>query len=532
MASTTDKKIVEIVVKTTGAADIKKLAAELTAMRKEASASRRELQQTNQTLDGFGKTFGTVSKAFGAGLAIKNLVQSSQVVQDLTKNTRELAGEFIDATAEALGFTDALDAEFWMVANQGARDLAHAIGDVFDTMKKGAGDGAVSKVIDFFAGGALHGVAYRAYKKNVQYDVASFEVPGSLTEMLGDLSRATEQLGDKVLQDDLNKAMEDLSTILRNRREYEDRMYQEAKDLRDALAYKPVQYDDSKINLKELGIEAHQSFQLIKIDIDEVGESMLRMAEDSKAFQDNWDEIARTTYSWGDALENAIEYMQELLDLQGDLTNQAIVWGESLATAFKGVLTGELHNTRDLLRSITLDMRNFYAEMASRAAAQQVLKWAQVALGALAGAAAPVAAGSSWTDQAIAAGVSAKGNAFDRGQLIPMALGGIVTRPTLFPMARGMGLMGEAGPEAVMPLKRGSDGKLGVAAGRSNVVIENHGQPVTANVISTEDETRIVLRAATMGANIAQAQMNRSVSSGYGPAAQSLQRAYGLRRRV
>lgn len=43
----------------------------------------------------------------------------------------------------------------------------------------------------------------------------------------------------------------------------------------------------------------------------------------------------------------------------------------------------------------------------------------------------------------------------------------IITSPTLFAFADGgaLGLMGEAGPEAVMPLRRGSDGKLGVAAG-------------------------------------------------------------------
>jgi lambda family phage tail tape measure protein len=58
---------------------------------------------------------------------------------------------------------------------------------------------------------------------------------------------------------------------------------------------------------------------------------------------------------------------------------------------------------------------------------------------------------------------SAKGNVFDMGRLQPFAYGGIVDRPTVFPMAHGAGLMGEAGPEAVMPLKRGADGKLGVS---------------------------------------------------------------------
>lgn len=61
---------------------------------------------------------------------------------------------------------------------------------------------------------------------------------------------------------------------------------------------------------------------------------------------------------------------------------------------------------------------------------------------------------------------SAKGNVFAGGRLVPFALGGVVGKPTFFPMADGnTGLMGEAGPEAIMPLKRGPDGKLGVAAG-------------------------------------------------------------------
>lgn len=46
---------------------------------------------------------------------------------------------------------------------------------------------------------------------------------------------------------------------------------------------------------------------------------------------------------------------------------------------------------------------------------------------------------------------------------MPFANGGIVNRPTIFPMRRGAGLMGEAGPEAIIPLRRGKGGKLGVA---------------------------------------------------------------------
>ena len=74
---------------------------------------------------------------------------------------------------------------------------------------------------------------------------------------------------------------------------------------------------------------------------------------------------------------------------------------------------------------------------------------------------------------------SAYGNVFDRGRVTPFARGGIVTTPTIFPMANGLGLMGEAGPEAVMPLRRLSSGRLGVeaAGGGGNMlvqIINNH----------------------------------------------------------
>jgi len=58
----------------------------------------------------------------------------------------------------------------------------------------------------------------------------------------------------------------------------------------------------------------------------------------------------------------------------------------------------------------------------------------------------------------------ANGGAFSGGsQVQAYANGGVVNSPTNFPMSGNkMGLMGEAGPEAIMPLKRGSNGKLGV----------------------------------------------------------------------
>jgi len=71
---------------------------------------------------------------------------------------------------------------------------------------------------------------------------------------------------------------------------------------------------------------------------------------------------------------------------------------------------------------------------------------------------------------------SANGNVFSGGSHVQAyANGGVVGGPTYFPMSGGKtGLMGEAGPEAIMPLKRGANGKLGVqmeGGGGDNVVI-------------------------------------------------------------
>ena len=59
------------------------------------------------------------------------------------------------------------------------------------------------------------------------------------------------------------------------------------------------------------------------------------------------------------------------------------------------------------------------------------------------------------------------------GRVTAFADGGVVSAPTYFPMGGNTGLMGEAGTEAILPLRRGSDGSLGVAAaggGKTQIV--------------------------------------------------------------
>lgn len=87
--------------------------------------------------------------------------------------------------------------------------------------------------------------------------------------------------------------------------------------------------------------------------------------------------------------------------------------------------------------------------------------------------------------------------------VIPFAKGGVVSMPTRFPLSGGAGLMGEAGPEAIMPLKRGSDGRLGVAAsaGRPMHVTVNISTPDAQSFVRSEGQVAAVLtRAVGRGA--------------------------------
>ena len=156
------------------------------------------------------------------------------------------------------------------------------------------------------------------------------------------------------------------------------------------------------------------------------------------------------------------DYQKKVNDVAGNIKNamgNALQGMEDALVNF--VMTGKLA-FGDLARSIIADI--------ARIAIQQTIM-------------APITGFFS----NIFGGSSANGNAFVNGEVQKYAYGGIVRRPTLFPMKNGIGLMGEAGAEAILPLKRGSDGRLGVTSaggggGMSVVVnVDASGSSVEGN---------------------------------------------------
>ncbi|MCZ0734575.1 phage tail length tape measure family protein [Phreatobacter sp. AB_2022a] len=139
----------------------------------------------------------------------------------------------------------------------------------------------------------------------------------------------------------------------------------------------------------------------------------------------------------------------------------------------------------------------------------------------------------------------ANGGIFGPAGLHPFALGAaftnsIVDRPTLFPFANGTGLMGEAGPEAIMPLQRDSRGRLGVSYTPSsrgqgqggftgNVIVNNNGQAMSASVRS-DSQGNMVIDLETMADRI-EARQARNISRRNSPIGNAMAGAYGLQQR-
>ena len=168
-----------------------------------------------------------------------------------------------------------------------------------------------------------------------------------------------------------------------------------------------------------------------------------------------------------------------------DLTTGANAFATAMTNAFARSAVGG-KSFDDVLKSLALRLSDLSLRLALRPVTNALGSGLNNLFGGLFG-----SSGSSDTDL-LKAMNTAK----------PFAAGGVIASPSYFPLGNGLGLAGEAGPEAIMPLARGSDGRLGVAASGAA------GANVTVNIATPDAEsfrrsetylTGLVARAVARG---------------------------------
>ncbi|ENX3159645.1 phage tail tape measure protein [Salmonella enterica] len=177
------------------------------------------------------------------------------------------------------------------------------------------------------------------------------------------------------------------------------------------------------------------------------------------------DYSAKVDAAQGDWMQGASRALDNFLAQGGNVAGMT----ENVFTnAFNGMADGianfALTGKMDF-RSFTVSILADLAKMEARIAASKLLGsvLGMFGAGASAGGSTPSGAYSS---AALSVIPNADGGVY-RSAGLSQYSGSIVNRPTFFAFARGAAVMGEAGPEAILPLRRGANGKLGVVAAGS-----------------------------------------------------------------
>ena len=198
------------------------------------------------------------------------------------------------------------------------------------------------------------------------------------------------------------------------------------------------------------------------------------------------------------------EIFEEAMNVKDALANKAVEAVNTLGNTFADFVATGKADFKEFTVSILQDLSRIFAKMALFQGLSMIPGVGSfLGLSASKGAVVKGMTPPTTLPGSVGA-VAAKGLAVGRNGIMPFARGGIVTKPTLFKYADGgsgrFGLMGEAGSEAIMPLRRGRNGKLGVESSGSvgNVVVN-----VDASGSSVEgDQPNAKLLGAVIGAAV------------------------------
>lgn len=247
------------------------------------------------------------------------------------------------------------------------------------------------------------------------------------------------------------------------------------------------------------------------------------------SFTAYYDKLLATQSNWAlgaeEALRNYFDDSQNRFQQAGDFIANTFRSAEDALVNF--VKTGKL-DFKSLADSIIGDL--------ARIAVKQTITGpiANMLMGAFGGGKTAGAGGGIKWDAAYPSvtAQAAKGGVFPG---LSAYSGTVVSKPTIFPFAKGAGLMGEAGHEAILPLRRGTDGKLGVeAAGGGavtvNVINQGGGSLAVRGQTQTtgpSGETQIDLLVEVLEARFAD-----RIGAGSGSMTRAMESRFGLRTAV
>ncbi len=178
------------------------------------------------------------------------------------------------------------------------------------------------------------------------------------------------------------------------------------------------------------------------------------------------------------AIQELKKGLEELTNPANQVIGAATAIGTAFSDSFKSVLDGT-STTQEALAGFFKNIASYFLDMAVQIIQKMITMYIlNTVVGLLPG----LGSGGSGFNlggfgSLSSDSVSGASGFLNAASISPFAKGGIVKKPTMFAYANGgtgrFGLMGEAGPEAIMPLSRGSNGKLGVQAsgGVGNVVV-------------------------------------------------------------
>ncbi len=207
---------------------------------------------------------------------------------------------------------------------------------------------------------------------------------------------------------------------------------------------------------------------------------------------------------WVTTSKNAYAQMRDL----------AVSSFDAMADGVATFATTGKFNFSSFATSVIADLIKIQTRMAASSLLSSLFGIGMSAAGAAAGGAASGSGGATG-DMGMGTGwqnyvPNAKGGVYASPSLSAFS-GQIVDRPTTFAFAKGAGLMGEAGPEAIMPLKRGADGSLGVRMVGANQQAVSAAPQVTIHI----DGSGNTATQATVGYEQFGADIGRYVDQRY-----------------